>query len=147
LAKDVCRNITDEGILSVGGNGTVSFVNASDEGTKSYRWYQMLEHNGICNGYYENSDKSDVGTWRVPTLCELGILYTQGKLGKYYLCCSRSHFTVIPQIGSSTGYIEGYKAEFPYEFFGYYSGDRRIKQSVMMNATGSIHVRCVKDVR
>jgi hypothetical protein len=144
-ARNFCKNITDEGLLSVNGSGVVQWIDANDEGTKTYHWYQSLMHNGICGQYYENSDKSDKGTWRVPTLVEMGIMYTEKTLGGcYQLSCSRSHFLVF---NGEYGYTAGYTDAFPYEFFGYHAGDDLLKKSVMMNAPGSIHVRCVKDVR
>jgi hypothetical protein len=141
LAKDVCRNITDDGILSVGSDGTVYFANASDEGTKSFRWYQMLTHNGICDSYYENSDKSDIGTWRVPTFREMGIMYNEGMLTEDQLSCSRNHFVVWP-------IEDGYTTDvWRYQFLGYRSDEKRLKRDIMQNRSGVLKIRCVKDVR
>jgi hypothetical protein len=148
MASKDCKNITDEGYLSVGSGGVISFVNASDEGTKTYRWYESLIHNGVCSQYYENSDKSDKGTWRVPTIREMGLIYSEGLMTTHYMSSSRAHFTVLKQASSTTGYIEGYKADMPYEFLGYRDGqDKLIKQDNMMNVSGDLHVRCVKDVK
>jgi hypothetical protein len=144
MAKKYCSNIQDDSIY-VDGSGVVQWINAADEGTKTYRWYQSLLHNGICGQYYENSDASDKGTWRVPTLTELGIMNTEGVLGSVYqLSCSRNHFLVF---NGTCGYTAGYTDAFPYEFLGFHGGEKLIKKSVMMNAPGSIHVRCIKDVK
>jgi hypothetical protein len=144
IAANYCKNITDEGLLSVNGNGDIQWVSAGDEGTRSYLWYQSLAHNGICGKYYENTDKSDVGTWRVPTFREMGVMFNAGVLknGPYQLSCSRNHFIVWPITD------RGYSSTWGYEFLGYHTGESLLKRSVMKDSGGNqIKIRCVKDVR
>jgi hypothetical protein len=140
-AKDYCRNISDGHYASVGGDGVLSFVNANNEGTRSYRWYQSLLINGICGKYSEESDKSDLGTWRVPSFKELAVLYTEGLCTTDLLTNSRAHFVYK--------YENGYSAMWPYKFFGFNNDWNRKKPSmdVIESRNGYIRVRCVKDVK
>lgn len=140
-AANYCRNISDGHYASVDGNGVLSLVNASDEGTRSYRWYQSLLINGICGKYTEESDKSDLGTWRVPSFKELAILYTEGLCTTDMLTNSRAHF--------EEQYNDGYSAMWPYAFFGYnaYFDRRVLAKDVIRNRMGNIRIRCVKDIK
>jgi hypothetical protein len=139
-AKDYCKNISDP-YVSVGGGGVMNFNNANNEGTKCYRWYQSLLINGICGQYTEESDKSDLGTWRVPSFKELAVLYTEGLCTTDMLTSSRGHF--------EESYNNGYSALWPYAFFGFNdTGDRHLPaKDVVQNRSGNIHIRCVKDVK
>jgi hypothetical protein len=141
-AKSYCKNISDE-YISVGGDGVISFKNASNEGTKSYRWYQSLMQNGICGKYSEAEDQSDLDTWRVPTFREMSIMYNVGILnGADQLSCSRNHFVVWPEEKGYT--VDGWA----YEFLGYNDDWNRkvLAKDVMLNRSGSLKVRCVKDI-
>jgi hypothetical protein len=97
--------------------------------------------NGICGKYTEESDKSDLGTWRVPSFKELAVLYTEGLCTTDMLTSSRGHF--------EESYNNGYSALWPYAFFGFNdNGDRHLPaKDVVQNRSWNIHIRCVKDVK
>jgi hypothetical protein len=142
-AKSYCSNMPSDGYCKVSGN-TVQFENASDEGTKSYRWYQSCMKNGICGQYTEEAGEADLGTWRVPTFREMALMYSAGLTQQDYdmLSCSRNHFVMSP-------WVDGYTADgWQYEFLGYngYYNRKVLAKDVMKERSGSIHVRCVRDV-
>lgn len=62
-------------------------------------WSVIVNSNDICRAYYEESNKSDLGTWRIPNITELGILKlltTQNEQlinpGRNYISCSQEYF-------------------------------------------------------
>lgn len=67
-AEKDCTSLRDaDNGLSIDRNGIMSGWTESD-------WTKSLQKNGICGLYSEAADKSDLGTWRVPTQKELTIL-------------------------------------------------------------------------
>lgn len=53
-----------------------SSVSAAERYTISYDDLKtkLLFHNSPCKGYYEESDRSDLGKWRLPNIMELGLM-------------------------------------------------------------------------
>jgi hypothetical protein len=141
-AKGWCKNITDTGILSAGGDGTLSWVNADNEGTKALRWAQSLAHNGLCGQYTEEAGSADKGTWRVPTFKEMSLLYTEGLMGgEAQLSCSYNHF-----LTDNNGYSS---STWEHKFLGYNNEWNRkvLAMDIMERLSGSIHIRCVRDIQ
>jgi hypothetical protein len=137
-AKSYCQNLSSDGYCSVSGN-TVQFEDNTDESTKSYCWYQSCMKNGLCGQYTEEAGEGDLGTWRLPTFREMALMYSAGLTQQDYdmLSCSRNHFYSIWS-----------NMTWRYQFLGYngYSDRKVLAKDVMQNRSGSIHVRCVRDV-
>lgn len=99
-------------------------------------WTESLNYNSFCGAYYENYDKSDLGTWRTPNISELGILKLLSILDyNYYLSCSQEYF-LRRNVNSQ---------EDHYRYMTVYGNDLAARYPA--RDAGIFHVRCVKDVR
>lgn len=124
-AKEDCTNANTDTEL-------FSDTNLSDKTLAT--WLSYTTDNTVCGKYYQNADKSDKGTWRVPNQKELEILRFIGVFGEgtdtsnHWMSCTREHYDLSGK------------------------GDRRFLQAYQNNLTtntdGSAyrHVRCVRDV-
>ncbi|MCH5229593.1 MAG: hypothetical protein J1F12_06320 [Muribaculaceae bacterium] len=56
-------------------------------------WENLFDDNTIGKAYFEEPDRSDQGTWRVPNINELAIMNFLGILeGKSHISCTREYF-------------------------------------------------------
>jgi hypothetical protein len=155
VAKDVCRNITaSDGKLSINAQGYISFTGNSS--TDERNWYNSCNKNTLCSMYYQNSDKSDKGTWRVPNVRELSMMRTEGLISGtaedktnfggdnnlgWYMSCTYDYF-VNPKASAS---------DFQYRFYGKRGDEdecvgRNCLTGYYWGSTNRIHLRCVRDV-
>ena len=69
-------------------------IRPNEDASSRKRWEATVNDNIIAGGYYENEDKSDKGSWRLPNINELAILKFLGLLprGKAFISCSREYF-------------------------------------------------------
>lgn len=74
-------------------NSLITYPN--DDNNSRERWEATINDNIIAGGYYENDDKSDKGTWRLPNINELAILNFLGLLPQNmaFISCSREYFS------------------------------------------------------
>jgi hypothetical protein len=114
----------------------------TDLWTETTAWTNSLKQNGICGQYYENTDKSDLGTWRIPSIGEIGIMWIQ-KLydtDKYsYLSASYDYF-VSYKLRNLTGDNHLY--------LGYFENNNdRHAPALDVLDRDNIRMRCVRDVK
>jgi hypothetical protein len=143
VAKDMAKNLSDA-YVSVNGSGLISYKNTSDMYGKVGAWTNSLKINGICGQYTQETDKSDLGTWRVPNSCELSLMWIEGLI-QYttcYLCGTYSYFITY----GLKSYDDNNKT-----YLGYIEDDGLYRHVMGMDAlstyVGSQHVRCVRDVK
>ena len=128
-------------------NGDFAWSTFVTNGTASSRefapWGQAIEQNTICGNYAEDPGRSDQGTWRVPNITEVAIMYMLGIIPetKYrnhsYASCTYEYF-----LRQGTHYPT-------VDFAGlkYASGIYTISATALRQGTwDSIHIRCVKDI-
>jgi hypothetical protein len=142
VASKYC--VAKDNYISFG--NTLSYVNsATDDHAKTVAWTNSLKQNGICGQYYENSDQSDKGTWRIPSVGELGLMWIAGlpqkDNGTSYLCASYDYFASYK--------LRDYTDD-NHLYLGYYdntngSNDRHIISLDVLGMT--IRMRCVRDVK
>lgn len=118
--------------------GYLDIRNDKDE-TDETNWTNSASVNGLCRAYYENDDRSDLGTWRVPNITELGILELLSIIDYHnrYISCTREYFIGDPD---SRGRFQWYMKA---------GGGNDPINNMMTAATknnGKIYLRCVKDV-
>lgn len=135
--------ITNQGVVTRGTTKTGS-VNASTGST-----YTLLESTTqpLCSNYYEESDQSDKGMWRVPNQRELTIIHTY-----------RSELSLpttdnnANRLLSSTVFSNGENATQPnaqwyYSRYAYCNRDYSQMKMTLQGASGATGVvRCVRDV-
>jgi hypothetical protein len=144
-SKTYCTNITGNEI-SVNSNGYIQWGSASSSGDKIGAWSRSVEKNDICGKYYQNTDKSDKGEWRVPTLCEMSFLWTENimqNMGSYSLCATHEYFVT---------YNLKDEAKYKYTFLGYnnYWNRKVLASDILYGGNGnpgSVRIRCVRDVK
>jgi hypothetical protein len=115
---------------------------ASDKYTKTKAWTNSLRNNGICGQYYEKDDKSDKGEWHIPSSGELSLMWIEGLLQSYnsfFLSSSYSYFVS----SDLKDYTDNNKF-----YLGYNNtGDRQVLAMDVLDNSGSVRMRCVRDVR
>lgn len=102
-------------------------------------WEQSVNANSICKYYYEDKEgKSDLGTWRVPNITELGILFlVDDKIlprNTSYISCSTEYCYYVQD-----GHTEAEKIRR-------FMGIRGLTNDISARIDGDPYVRCVKDV-
>lgn len=101
-------------------------------------WMKSVDANAICGGYAEEPNRSDQGTWRVPNISELAILFflkainTNG--GHHYRSCSREYF----EGATYTDWTGAPESRF--------MGINMNAHDVTAGMGENFYVRCVKDV-
>jgi hypothetical protein len=143
VATNLVKNISDD-YLRFDGNGNMSYVSAanndSNEGIHSAveAWTKSLEKNTICGKYTQESDKSDLGTWRIPTAYELGLMWIEGlpkKDGGFSFCSTQNYFVDY--------FLMDY-SDYNKKYIGY-NNDRGV---LALDCYGkSYKLRCVRDVK
>jgi hypothetical protein len=143
VSKDMAKNLSDA-YVSVNSSGTISFKNTSDLYGRVGAWTNSLKINGICGQYTQETDESDLGTWRVPNSCELSLMWIEGLI-QYttcYLCGTYSYFVTY----GLKSYDDNNKT-----YLGYIEDDGKLRHVLGMDAltdySGSQHIRCVRDVK
>jgi hypothetical protein len=152
VAKDICYNITaDDKKMSVDANG---YLSLSGDQSSEENWKNSCAKNSICSKYTQEADGSDKGTWRVPNIRELSMMKDagltggteidaknhSGKPGGFYLSCTYDYFE---NPNWTTGWM--------FRFFGK-RGDkgnliaRNMITSAQEGPSGTIHLKCVRDV-
>lgn len=63
---------------------------------------RLLLRNSPCKGYYEESDKSDLGKWRLPNILELGLMGTAMPLDYWFNTLESENGTVKKTVWSAT---------------------------------------------
>jgi hypothetical protein len=145
-----------DGKLSVGGNNY----------TKTVAWSNSLKDNGICGQYSQEADKSDLGTWRVPTAGELSLMWienipqntAQMELGyltinkneSYYFSATHDYFVSYKtwDVNKNGDYANGDYGDDYGLYMGYNDkDDRKVIANDCIDNTGLIRLRCVRDVR
>jgi hypothetical protein len=133
--------------------GTLGYVAAidntstsDDAGTntqkqsKTAAWTNSLRINGVCSQYYEATDKSDLGTWRIPSACELALMWIEGlpmKDDTNFLCASYDYFIsyYLRKLSDNNHLYLGYNND----------NDRKVPALDVLGKT--IKLRCVRDVK
>lgn len=114
-------------------NNEVPFEYTADNTTAlgNKRWTISLRNNSVCKFYHEDTspEMKDLGTWRVPNITELGIMFLMDD--------------VFPD-NESKSYVSS-----SYEYFNtrrnYYMGVSQGLNNITANF-GNARVRCVKDI-
>jgi hypothetical protein len=104
------------------------------------KWTKSLENNSICGSYYQNSDKSQIGTWRVPSACELALMWIEGLLqadNVYFISSSYDYF--------ASSDLKDYDT-YNHLYVGYNNADDRKVMGLDVKGQ-TLYVRCVRDVR
>jgi hypothetical protein len=149
-AQHLCVNLKDK---------YVSFQNgywsnkASNDSVKLESWTNSLRLNGICGQYTQEADKSDLGSWRMPSAYELALMWIEnipqntptmesgylnvGTNNSYYLSATHDYFV---------SYDYRNYADYNQMYLGYNdTGDRKVLALDCLGNT--IRLRCVRDVR
>jgi hypothetical protein len=151
-ASGLCKNLEDN-YIKFDGNGTMSYKNAGNKYLQTLAWGNSIEANGICGQYSQEEDGSDLGTWRVPTACELALMWieyipqaTSDEIGNNctnFLCATHDYFISHDDDLSSwiTTYGDGCQ-----KYLGYNDdGDRKVMALDCVGKT--TRLRCVRDVK
>jgi hypothetical protein len=109
---------------------------------KTTAWTNSLRQNGICKQYTEEDGKADLGTWRVPSLGEVGLMWIEGlpqKDGCSYLSATYDYFTSFKMRNLSGD---------NHLYLGFFNngGDRQIISLDVLDRD-NIQLRCVRDVK
>jgi hypothetical protein len=109
---------------------------------KTTAWANSLRQNGICGQYTEEAGGADLGTWRIPTLGEMGLMWISDlakKDGCSYLTATYDYF-----VSFKTRNLSGDN----HLYLGFFNnnGDRQIISLDVLDQ-GNIQMRCVRDVR
>jgi hypothetical protein len=119
----------------------LSYVSASDSHAQLAAWTKSLEKNGICSQYSENDDESDLGEWRIPSACELALMWVEGLPqadGCYFLSATYDYF-VSHDFRNETS--DNHK------YLGYNCEGNRKVPALDILGHSPIRLRCVRDVR
>jgi hypothetical protein len=145
-AENLCKSISGSEI-SVNGDGTLQWgAYGSSAATKFGAWTRSLESNDICGQYSQTEDGSDLGEWRVPSICEMSLMWIEGLLqADNVFAMSSTHDYFIT-------YDLKDEAENNQAYLGYnnYNDSRRvIAMDILIGGqpAGTIKIRCVRDVK
>jgi hypothetical protein len=154
-AEHICVNMKDE-YIRFDGSGALGYVaSASNKNLQTAAWTNSLWKNGICGQYSQEDDKSDLGTWRMPSAYELALMWIEGVLRN------------TPQLESgyaSIGQNSSFFLSSTYDYFVSYSlkdfttdnhlylgyndtGDRQVLALDCLDASYNVRLRCVRDVK
>lgn len=146
VASDFVRNIKDD-YVSFNPNGEMSYVTAtnsyaSNEAIHSCieAWTKSLDKNTIC-GKYTQEGGADLGTWRVPTAYELGLMWIEGlpqKDGSFTFSSTQNYFI---------DYTQKDYTEYNRKYIGYNKEGDRMVLALDCYGKTPIRLRCVRDVR
>jgi hypothetical protein len=131
-ATSIVKNISDN-YVSFDGNGNMTYNSVAN-------WTNSLMHNTICGKYYQEADKSDRGTWRVPTDCEVALMWIEGIMqtnGGHGICATQDYFVYYDFRNNATN---------NQTYLGY-NDDWNRKVLAIDITNKSVRVRCVRDVR
>jgi hypothetical protein len=109
---------------------------------KTTAWANSLKKNGVCSQYTESEDRSDLGTWRIPSIGELALMWIEGLPQAdrcSYLSATYDYFTSY-KMRNLTGNNHLYLG-----FFNN-NGDRQIISLDVLDQS-NIQLRCVRDVK
>jgi len=124
------------------GNGFYELDGYTLSGTNgSYGWetvnnFANANGSSICSYYYENSDKSDVGTWRLPNMRELLIIVNKANYTSQSIM-SRTYYSFY-----GTGYLSPGNS-VSREGYAY----NRSVVYLIDPADASFNIRCVRDIQ
>ncbi len=159
-ARHICKNITGT-YMSFNENGRAQYRKsgmATDLENKIMCWTKSLDNNEICGQYTQETDKSDLGTWRVPTAYEMALMWIEGlpqdtenleagyvsDLGEnnsYFLSGTHDYFYTQTNSLVST-------ATYRQKYLGYNDrSDREVPALDAMDEQANFRLRCVRDVR
>jgi hypothetical protein len=134
-AENLLQNKSDD-YLSIGGGD----MSTSASSAWIARWTNSLKENGLCGQYYEKSDKSDLGEWRIPTAYEIALMWIENlpQADNAYFLSSTSAYFVDYDLRN--------EAENNKKYLGYNNyWNRHVVAMDVMNS--GIRIRCVRDVR
>jgi hypothetical protein len=127
--------------ISLSGN-TISWGSNSGEAAMVGAWTRSLEKNEFCSKYSQNKDGSDKGTWRVPSISELSLMWTKNVIQNQadLLSCTHDYFITYNLRNETTN---------NQTYLGFNNTwDRQvIAMDIFQNKSTSIKVRCVRDVK
>jgi hypothetical protein len=153
VAKKLCRNVKDQ-YISIDGNASINYINCgNDEWKRNQAWLLSAEQNGLCGKYTEAADGSDLGTWRLPSIYELGLMWTQNLLQTLGATESNVGSNNCYLLSASYDYFVTHtlfnKPEPNHEFMGYndYWNRHVPALDVLPNYAGQVRVLCVRDVQ
>lgn len=89
--------------------GSFAYINSSG-GTAAERYTmsydelnaKLLLHSSPCRGYYEETDRSDLGKWRLPNIMELGLMGTSMPRDYWFTVHEKFNGTTKKYIWSAT---------------------------------------------
>ncbi len=143
-AKNLCTNLKDA-YVSFNGSGLRSWVGSySNDSEKIALWTASLDDNSICGKYTQTTDKSDLGTWRVPSAYEMALMWIENLLqdtpstnNSFYLSATYDYF--------SSYNLRAYTTN-NHLYLGYNdTGDRKVPALDCLNYNN--YLRCVRDVK
>jgi hypothetical protein len=158
IAKHLCSGLADDYVSFNSSNGNLGYVaSSSDNQLKTIAWKNSLKINGICGQYTQEEDKSDLGTWRVPTASELAIMWIQGipqsteTMESGYLGFDGTQTDNCSTFSCTYDYFVSQNlCTFPTDnhvFVGYNDvGDRQVLAMDCLDRN-QFRLRCVRDVR
>jgi hypothetical protein len=151
-AKHICVDLKDSYINFNGGAlGYVTSV--SNDSQRLGAWTNSLYDNGICGQYSQADDKSDLGSWRIPTAYELAFMWIEGLLRKtpemeagYVTIGANSSY----YLSSTYDYFESYSMRDyttnNHMYLGY--NDTENRQVLALDClNNNVRLRCVRDVK
>ena len=121
----------DESLQMLDNDDTVGTSKFRDgENINEKPWSKSLEVNSVCRFYSEEEGGSDLGTWRVPNITELAIMYFCGNI----LDAKKTY------LSSTYEYFKNEQKNRYFQYMGINEG-----KNVAANISNA-YVRCVKDV-
>jgi hypothetical protein len=154
-AKHICVNMQDA-YIRFNDSGSLGYVaSASNDNLKTAAWTNSLWQNGICGQYSQQEDKSDLGTWRIPSSYELALMWIEGILRNTPEL--ESDYVSIGQncsfyLSSTYDYFVSYSlkdfATDKHLYLGYNdTNDRQVLALDCLNNYYYVRLRCVRDVK
>jgi hypothetical protein len=154
-AEHLCNALQDDYVKF---NSNISFlVTNNNDHDRIAAWTKSLEINGICSQYTQENDLSDLGTWRVPTACEMALMWIEGVLQNTR--SMESGYLDIPTdqayfLSSTYNYfvaesLKSYTSD-NHKFLGYNdNSDRKVPSIDCLDSDkySKIRLRCVRDVK
>jgi hypothetical protein len=143
VAKNYLINNVEDDYLRVI-DTVVTFKNGmgDSEYHRTQAMINSMRKNGLCSQYYEVSNMSDKGSWRMPNLIELSLMRQMSLIpGTYVISCSQDYFYTQDVVnGSSVEYCKLIGSvvlpTFPLKMTNEILSDQY---------NDKIHIRCVRD--
>jgi hypothetical protein len=153
-AEHVCKNIKDS-YISFNSSARLGFIAASSNPSlQTAAWTNSLRQNGICGQYTQETDRSDLGTWRIPSAYELALMWSEGLLQNTPTL--ESGYVTINEttayfLSATHDYFISFKTK-NYDtdnqvYIGYYDYNRQMLALDCLDHSGEILLRCVRDVK